>query len=69
MKFEIGDLIFSEKTMKIGMILKTYRYDKINEACWILSNGKITIINSSYLYKITDKLAREVSEAIRYSRI
>jgi hypothetical protein len=64
---EAGDVVFSDKYMKIGLVVDSKVYDNNYSFCWVLINGGVECINSMYLWKVDEKIAREVDEAIRHS--
>jgi len=66
---ETGDVVFSEKYMKVGLVVESKLYDTKNKFCWVLINSHVECINSMFLWKLDDQIAREVDEAIRYSEV
>ena len=64
---ETGDVVLSEKYMKVGLVVESKLYDAKNKFCWVLINGSVECINSMFLWKVDEKIAREVDEAIRHS--
>ena len=66
---ETGDVVFSEKYMKVGLVVESKLYDAKNKFCWVLINGDVECINSMFLWKLDDQIAREVDEAIRHSEV
>lgn len=66
---ETGDVVFSEKYMKVGLVVESKLYDIKNKFCWVLINGQVECINSMHLWKLDDKIAREIDEAIRHCEV
>ncbi len=64
-----GDVVFSEKYMKVGLVIDSKLYDSKNKFCWVLINGQVECINSMFLWKLDDQIAREVDEAVRHSKV
>jgi len=66
---ETGDVVFSEKYMKVGLVIDSKLYDDKNKFCWVLINSRVECINSMFLWKLDDKIAREIDEAVRYCEV
>ena len=66
---ETGDVVFSEKYMKVGLVVESRLYDTKNKFCWVLINSRVECINSMFLWKLDDKIAREIDEAVRHCEI
>ena len=66
---EKGDVVFAEKYMKVGLVIDSKLYDSKNKFCWVLVNGQVECINSMFLWKLDDKIAREIDEAVRHCEV
>lgn len=66
---ETGDVVFSEKYMKVGLVIDSKLYDSKNKFCWVLVNGQVECINSMFLWKLDDEIAREIDEAVRHCKV